>query len=34
MLEDVFHLFITKDAWRLWFGLMVLALAVYLVAKG
>ena len=34
MLEDVFYLFLTKAAWRLWVGLMVLSLAVYLVAKG
>jgi hypothetical protein len=33
MLEDFFPLFLTKDAWRLWVGLIVLCLVVYSFAK-
>ncbi len=34
MLEDFFPLFLLKDSWRLWVGLMALWLVVCLFAKG
>ena len=33
MLDDIFTVFLTKDAWRVWVGLMVLWLVVCLFAK-
>jgi uncharacterized membrane protein len=32
MLEDIFPMFLKKDAWRLWVGLIALSLVVYLFA--
>lgn len=34
MMRDISPLFLTKDAWRIWVGLVALCLVIYMVVKG